>query len=379
MTRSSGSADRRHMSRALALAQRGLHTTDPNPRVGCVLVRDDAVIGEGWHRVAGGPHAEVEALRQAGARAAGATAYVTLEPCRHHGRTPPCTVALIDAGIRRAVVAMVDPDPRTAGEGIKDLRSSGIDVECGLCEEQAIALNPGFVSRHRRGRPYVRCKLGMTLDGRTATAAGDSRWITSEAARRDVHRLRARSSAILSGIETVLADDPALTVRLDEIAVARVDADPALPRRPLRIVVDSRLRIPGSARLLAQPGPVLIATACNDQRGDLSGCGDLEIRRFAATADGRVDLNELLAFLAEREVNELLLEAGPTLSGAMLAAGLVDELVLYAAPRLFGDRGRGMFTVPGLERIDQAIDLEIVDVRAVGRDWRIAARPAAAR
>ncbi len=370
----SDAGDRAWMARALALAARGLYTTDPNPRVGCVLVRDGEVVGEGFHEVAGGPHAEAVALQAAGGRAAGATAYVTLEPCRHHGRTPPCTDALIAAGVRRVVAAMGDPDPRTAGAGFAQLRAAGIAVDTGLLIAEAEALNAGFVSRHRRGRPFVRCKLGMTLDGRTATASGESRWITSAAARRDVQRLRARSSAILTGIGTVLTDDPSLTVRVDEL-FAGGDAggfDDARIRQPLRVVADSGLRIAASARVLSQAGPTLIATAVSGGRADLDG---VEVCRIDADARGRVDPAALLAFLAGRQVNELLLEAGPTLCGAFIAAGLVDELVLYLAPKLLGDTARGLFTLPGLERLDQAVGLKIIDVRAVGDDWRITARP----
>jgi diaminohydroxyphosphoribosylaminopyrimidine deaminase / 5-amino-6-(5-phosphoribosylamino)uracil reductase len=372
----SDARDRACMARALELARHGLYTTDPNPRVGCVLARDGEVVGEGWHEYAGGPHAEVQALRDAGGRAAGATAYVTLEPCRHHGRTPPCTDALIEAGIRRIIAAMPDPDPRTAGEGLAQLRAAGIAVESGLFAAEAEALNPGFVSRHRRGRPFVRCKLGMTLDGRVAAASGESRWITAAAARRDVQRLRARSSAIMTGIGTVLADDPALTVRAEELFAVDGNAgiDRSRLRRPLRVIVDSRLRLPASARMLAQPGPVVIATAAECERAGLPGREGVEIRCFAANGDGRVDLAALLAFLAGRHVNELLLEAGPTLSGAMVAAGLVDELVIYLAPKMLGDSARGLFTLPGLERLDQAIGVTVADVRAVGENWRITAR-----
>jgi diaminohydroxyphosphoribosylaminopyrimidine deaminase / 5-amino-6-(5-phosphoribosylamino)uracil reductase len=372
----SDARDRACMARALELARHGLYTTDPNPRVGCVLARDGEVVGEGWHEYAGGPHAEVQALRDAGGRAAGATAYVTLEPCRHHGRTPPCTDALIEAGIRRIIAAMPDPDPRTAGEGLAQLRAAGIAVESGLFAAEAEALNPGFVSRHRRGRPFVRCKLGMTLDGRVAAASGESRWITAAAARRDVQRLRARSSAIMTGIGTVLADDPALTVRAEELFAVDGNAgiDRSRLRRPLRVIVDSRLRLPASARMLAQPGLVVIATAAECERAGLPGREGVEIRCFAANGDGRVDLAALLAFLAGRHVNELLLEAGPTLSGAMVAAGLVDELVIYLAPKMLGDSARGLFTLPGLERLDQAIGVTVADVRAVGENWRITAR-----
>lgn len=365
------SADRMHMARALELAARGLYSTDPNPRVGCVLVRDGRTVGEGWHERAGEAHAEVAALRAAGAAARGATAYVTLEPCRHHGRTPPCVDALLAAGVARVVAAMEDPDPRNAGAGLAALRAAGVRVESGVLAAQAEALNPGFVMRHRQGRPYVRCKMAMTLDGRTATAAGESRWITGAAARRDVQRLRARSSAIMTGIGTVLADDPSLTVRLDELALEKGQTAPAL--QPLRVVLDSALRMPEDARLLTQPGKTLIATAASASSQRLAGP---EVEVFSCPgADGRVDARALLAVLARREVNELLLEAGSILSGAMLRERLVDELVIYVAPKLLGDAARGLFTLPGLDRLAQAPTLEIADVRAVGGDWRIVARP----
>ncbi len=368
--------DRAWMARALALAARGLYTTDPNPRVGCVLVRDGAIVGEGFHEYAGGPHAEAVALAAAGSRAAGATAYVTLEPCRHHGRTPPCSEALIAAGVQRVVAAMGDPDPRTAGAGFAQLRAAGIAVDDGVLEAEALALNPGFASRHRLGRPFVRCKLGMTLDGRTATASGESRWITSAAARRDVQRLRARSSAILTGIGTVLVDDPSLTVRIDELFDGNEAAtcDPARIQSPLRVIADSGLRIPASARILSPGARALVATAVSAERADLASRAGVVVRRVAAGADGRIEPAALLGVLAEYQVNELLLEAGPTLCGAFLAAGLIDELVLYMAPKLLGDTARGLFTLPGLDRLDQAVGLQIVDIRAVGDDWRITAR-----
>lgn len=356
----------RFMTRALHLAQRGLYTTDPNPRVGCVLVRDGEVVGEGWHERAGGPHAEIHALERAGEAARGATAYITLEPCCHHGRTPPCTDALIRAGVARVVAAMEDPNPRVAGKGLARLAQVGIVVESGVMQAQAEALNPGFVRRMRVGLPFVRIKQACSLDGRTAMASGESRWITGEAARRDVHRLRARSSAILTGVGTVLADDPSLTVRLDDLPAAR---------QPLRVVVDSRLRTPPSARMLGLPGGTLILTAVGDPQREA------ELREAGAqvvalpTRDGGVDLHAALRYLAQAEVNEVLVEAGPTLGGALLSAGLADELVLYVAPHLMGDAARGLFHLPGLERLAQRISLDIADVRAVGGDWRIVARP----
>ena len=367
--------DYRHMSHALRLAERGLYTTDPNPRVGCVLVQGSERVGEGWHERAGEPHAEVHALRQAGASARGATAYVTLEPCAHHGRTPPCAEALVAAGVVRAVVAMEDPNPLVAGAGLRRLTEGGVAVETGLLDTQARALNAGFVMRMRRGRPFVRCKLAMSLDGRTAMASGESQWITGPGARRDVQRLRARSSAILTGIGTVLSDDPSLTVRDEDIG------EPAPPggwRQPLRVVLDPHLSTPPAARMLTAPGRTLVATCCqDDEAAEALIDTPAEVIRFPGSADS-LDLETLTRYLGEEEeVNELLVETGATLSGAMLRAGLVDELVVYMAPRLLGSDARALFRLPGLERMEDAVDLAIVDVRPVGRDWRITAHPAA--
>ena len=358
-------ADFHHMARALRLAERGLYTTAPNPRVGCVLVRDGQVVGEGWHEYAGGPHAEVNALKAAGQAAAGATAYVTLEPCSHHGRTPPCADALIQAGVARVVAAMKDPNPRVAGEGLARLREAGITVVTGLLEDEAEGLNPGFVKRMRTGVPYLRCKLAASLDGRTAMASGESKWITSDPARRDVHRLRARSSAIMTGIGTVLADDPSLNVRLEGGETGR---------HPLRVILDPRLSTPDTAGMLGLPGETLIATASDDEepRERLEAAG-AEVVRLAGGPDA-IDLPALMRLLGEREMNEVLLETGATLSGAALRAGIIDELVIYVAPLLMGDAARGLFHLPGLDTLAQRIELDIRDVRAVGRDWRVTAR-----
>jgi len=356
-------ADARAMAVALQLAERGLYTTDPNPRVGCVIVKDGERIGEGWHERAGEPHAEVHALHQAGSAARGATAYVTLEPCCHHGRTPPCSDALIAAGIARVVAAMPDPNPRVAGQGLDALRHAGIAVEIGVMEEQAEALNPGFIRRMRSGRPHVRVKLAASLDGRTAMASGESRWITGEAARSDVHRLRARSSVVLTGIGTVLADDPALTVRAIDTG-----------RQPLRVVVDAKLSLAAGARVLAPPGSTLVVTASEDaDHAEQLRLAGAEILRLPG-AHGQVDLVALMGHLAMREANEVLVEAGATLCGALLAERLVDELVIYFAPHLMGTQARGMFALPGLERMQDRVALEVRDVRAIGNDWRVVAR-----
>jgi len=360
--------DRIHMARAIQLAQNGLYTTAPNPRVGCVLVRDGEVVGEGWHERAGGPHAEVNALAQAGDKANSATAYVSLEPCCHHGRTPPCSEALIKAGVSRVVMAMQDPNPEVAGKGKAQLEAAGIEVSCDLMQAQAEDLNPGFNQRMRIGRPWVRCKMAMSVDGRTAMASGESQWITSSAARHQVHRLRARSSAIITGIGTVLADNPSLNVRLDE----QVPDGGWL--QPVRVILDPNLNTPVEARLLHQAGRSIIVTAVSDKERQqaLEQVG-AEVIHLPAPG-GRIDLPELLTYLANEQMNEILLETGATLSGAMLRAGLVDELMIYMAPHLMGDTARGLFNLPGLDRMDQRIDLDIKDIRAVGPDWCITAR-----
>ena len=357
-------ADYTHMAQALRLAERGLWTTDPNPRVGCVIVRDDEVVGEGWHERAGEPHAEVNALRQAGDRARAATAYVTLEPCSHYGRTPPCAEALLKAGVARVVAAMVDPNPEVAGQGLALLEQSGIETSVGLLEAEAHQLNPGFISRHTRGRPYVRCKLAMSLDGRTALASGESKWVTGEAAREDVQRLRARSSVIVTGINTVLADDARLNARVESAV-----------KQPDRVVLDSNLRIAPDAQILQQAGQNWIATASHDavKRQALEQVGakllDLPV------VNGKLDLHLLLQQFNELQYNEVLIEAGPTLSGAFLEAGLIDELVLYMAPHLLGDSARGLVHLPLLEKMEQRVALELKDLRQVGSDIRLIFKP----
>ncbi|MCP4043627.1 MAG: bifunctional diaminohydroxyphosphoribosylaminopyrimidine deaminase/5-amino-6-(5-phosphoribosylamino)uracil reductase RibD, partial [Gammaproteobacteria bacterium] len=322
----------------------------------------------GWHVRVGEPHAEVNALWEAGNRCHGATAYVTLEPCSHYGRTPPCSQALIDSGIERVVVGMEDPNPLVAGSGLKQLADSGILVERGLLREQAEALNPGFILRMRDKRPFVRCKMAMSIDGRTAMASGESKWITGPDARRDVQRLRARSSAIITGIGTVLADDPSMTVRAGEIGEC---PGPGEWRQPLRVIVDPHLSTPPQARILSVPGKTLLATTCDEADiTEVLTAKGTRIIRFPGSSDA-VDLQALLTYLATEEVNEILLESGATLCGAMLQAGLIDELVIYIAPILMGDTARGLFSLPGLEHMADRVKLDIMDIRSIGTDLKI--------
>lgn len=357
--------DHAHMAHALRLAERGLYTTQPNPRVGCVIAHGDEVVGTGFHQRAGEPHAEVHALREAGARAHGATAYVTLEPCAHHGRTPPCAEALIAAGVARVVVAAEDPFPQVDGRGMTRLRAAGIAADVGLMREAARELNIGFFSRIERGRPFVRVKLAMSLDGRTALGNGESKWITGEAARADVQRWRARSSAILSGSGTVLADNPGLTVRLphDEEFTA-----------PLRVILDRQLRIPADSQVLDGSTPTLLlhgaAQSCADNRFE-------RVERMSVTTrNDAFDLRAVLALLAGRGCNEVHVEAGPTLCGALFAAGLVDELLLYVAPLLLGDSARPLLHLPSLIDMARRWQLQVIDQRQLGADWRLQLRPA---
>lgn len=354
--------DHAMMGRALQLAERGLWTTTPNPRVGCVIAKAGKVVGEGWHERAGEPHAEVYALRAAGERARGATAYVSLEPCSHHGRTPPCAEALIAAGVARVVAAMPDPNPRVAGRGLAMLEAAGIHTASGLLAAEAEALNIGFVSRMRRGRPWVRLKMAASLDGKTALLNGASQWITGPAARNDGHRWRARACAVLTGSGTVLADDPGLTVRAVETE-----------RQPLRVVVDSRLQTPANAKVLA--GGALLASVSADlpQASALRAAG-AEILVLPG-ADGRVDLAALLEKLAERGCNEIHVEAGAGLNGALLRAGLVDELIAYLAPCLLGDQAQGVCQWPALTTLSEQKKLDLIDVRKIGADIFLRARP----
>ncbi len=350
-------ADRAAMARAIELARNGLYTTDPNPSVGCVLVKDGVVVGEGWHVRAGQPHAEPNALASAGEAARGATAYVTLEPCDHHGRTPPCSLALIAAGVERVVYALDDPNPEVCGRGAGRLREHGIDVQCGLMAGEAAALIPGYLKRRRTGLPFVRVKLAASLDGRTALANGESRWITSPAARKDVQYGRARSSAILTGVGTILADDPALNVRIAES-----------DRQPLRVVLDSRLRTPSDSRVINREGAVLVIGVEGDarRRESLERQG-VEVQLLPGR-DGRPDLPGVLALLASRNVNEVWVEAGATLAGAFITAGLFDELVVYVAPTLLGPDARPLAHLPPLRELGQRQQLRFTSVRQVGED-----------
>jgi diaminohydroxyphosphoribosylaminopyrimidine deaminase / 5-amino-6-(5-phosphoribosylamino)uracil reductase len=376
--------DRAAMARALTLADRGLETTQPNPRVGCVIAHGEQIVGEGWHERAGEPHAEVNALRAAGRSAVGATAYVTLEPCSHHGRTPPCVEALIAAGVARVIFALEDPNPRVSGQGAEALRQAGIAVDSGLLAAEAAELNPGFLKRMRSGRPWVRVKLAMSLDGRTALASGASQWITGPAAREDVQHWRARSSAIMTGIGTVLADDPRLTVRLPDLADGR------LRPQPLRVVLDAGLRIPPSARMLTSGGGVLIMTAAGRgtheaaiaaRRAQLVARGseidEVPASEASSTGAVRLSLPEVLDRLGRREVNELWVETGPRLAGALLEQSLVDELLLYVAPKLLGPKARPLVEIAELRELKDAPRLAIVEMRQIGEDVRLRLRRAA--
>jgi len=356
------------MARALELARRGLTTTHPNPRVGCVIVRGGEVVGEAFHQRAGEPHAEVLALAQAGARAKGADVYVTLEPCCHQGRTGPCTEALKAAGVARVIAAMEDPNPLVAGKGLTALRAAGIAVESGVMEDEAAVLNRGFVSRMTRKRPWITLKLAMSLDGRTAMGSGESRWITGDAARADAHRLRAEAGAVMTSVETVLADDPELSVRLVQTA-----------RQPDRIVLDTQLRAPLDARVWdGSARRIAITVRPPADRIEALRVRGVEVALVGTTHQSRVDLPSALATLGSMEINEVLVESGPRLAGALLQAKLVDELVLYVAPSLLGSEARALAQLPGLDRLDQRLQLRFTDSRLVGDDLRITAVPAAA-
>ncbi len=356
------------MRRALELAVRGLYSTAPNPRVGAVLARDGEIVGEGWHERPGQPHAEPHAIRDAGERAHGATAYVTLEPCNHHGRTPPCVDALLAAGVRRVVYAVGDPNPRVNGSGAARLRAAGVVVEAGLLEREAEELNAGFMMRMRKGRPFVRLKSAASLDGRTALANGKSKWITSEESRADVQHWRAQSGAILTSAATVLADDPRLDVRIET------------PRQPLRVVLDRRRRVKKNARILKPPGDVVLfaggparGKASKDRPAETFGRARIERVRIVR---GHLDLARVFARLAELEVNDVLVECGPRLAGALLSAGLVDEWLLYYAPMLLGSDARPLAALPTISRIASAKRFELSESKQFGPDVRLRLRAA---
>lgn len=351
--------DIEYMARAIQLARKGLYTTTPNPRVGCVIVNDGQVFGEGYHQIAGQAHAEINALNSAGENARGGCAYVTLEPCSHTGKTGPCSDALIQAGINRVVFGMEDPNPLVAGRGLEKLSDAGIEVVGPVLEDEARALNLGFIKRMQRKLPYVRCKLAMSLDGRTAMASGESKWITGPAAREDVQRLRAQSCAIVTGVGTVIHDEPAMTVRLS-----------GEDRQPLRVVVDSHNRSSEDAEILQQPGKTIIACSEN------AACPASSKKVFwpMSEKNGQVNLLRLLMKLAEEGCNEVLVEAGATLSGAFLSAGLVDEIIVYMAPKLLGSSARPLFELP-INTMAGQLAVSIKDIRAVGCDWKITAVP----
>jgi len=362
--------DRFAMTRALELAARGLESTDPNPRVGCVIARRDRVIGEGWHRKAGEAHAEAAALSAVKEDPEGTTAYVTLEPCSHFGRTPPCSDALIAARVARVVYAIADPDPRVSGKGAEALQSAGIRVESGLMEAEAVELNLGYLQRMQYGRPWVRLKLAMSLDGRTALANGNSQWITSEASRLDVQHWRARSSAILTGASTVVADDPRLDVRLPPLEGEESR------HQPMRVVLDSQLRTPPGARLFTTGGEVVILTSGTPEMTRVAALEERGAQIEAMPLDeGRVDLSATLARLAELQVNEVLVEAGPTLAGQLLRRQLIDELLLYIAPKLLGPQARALVDMPRLDYLEYAPEFALEGVKKLGDDMCVRLRP----
>jgi diaminohydroxyphosphoribosylaminopyrimidine deaminase/5-amino-6-(5-phosphoribosylamino)uracil reductase len=362
-----------YMARALELARKGVYSTHPNPRVGCVIVRDGEVVGEGWHVRAGEPHAEVHALRQAGERARGATAYVTLEPCSHHGRTPPCAEALVNAGVGRVVAAMQDPNPDVAGRGLLRLMSAGIAVQSGVLEGEARAINKGFLKRMEHGLPYVRVKLAMSLDGRTAMASGESQWITGPEARSAVQRLRAQSSVVLTGADTVLADNARLTVRPDELGLNAELTALAMTRPPLRVLIDGRLRVPLDSPFFKAGSALVVTCAAASARERYHDEGHEMLA--LASSGGHVDLRKLLVELAARGVNDVLVEAGPKLAGAFTRLGLVDEFQIFVAGKFMGSSARPLLDLP-LAQMNDAFELKIVEMRAIGNDWRVIAIPA---
>jgi diaminohydroxyphosphoribosylaminopyrimidine deaminase / 5-amino-6-(5-phosphoribosylamino)uracil reductase len=359
--------DHRIMARALQLARQGYYSARPNPRVGCVVTKDGRIVGEGYHYRAGEPHAEVNALREAGDAARGGTAYVTLEPCCHRGRTSPCTGALIAARVARVVYATGDPNPRVAGRGARQLRAAGIEVTDSVMADQAVVLNRGFFRRMRDGVPFVSIKIGMTMDGKVALESGASQWITSAPARADVQRLRAASGAILTGVETVIADDPSLTVRDERFDIGG--------RQPLRVILDTRARVPPSSRIFRQPGETLVFTVNDGDKAVDALAAVGAIVEHAPRSPAGLDLEAILRRLAVREINDVLIEAGPRIVGGFIREGLFDELLIYVAPTIFGDSARDAFKLPLLTSLDSATALEFVDIRRVGADLRVTLQP----
>ena len=367
--------DTHYMSLALQLAERGLYSTHPNPRVGCVVVREGKVVGQGWHHRAGEPHAEVNALNDADDEARGATVYVTLEPCSHHGRTPPCADALIDSGVARVVIAVADTNPAVAGQGLARLEQAGIGVTTGILENPARELNGGFLRRMQGGRPWCRVKMAASLDGRTAMASGESQWITGPQARSDVQRLGARSAAIITGAGTVRADNPSLTVRPEELGDIGHKALPAT--EPLRVVLDRNLTTPPEARVITGSGSAVIVTteaAIDATKSRLLRDNGAEVITVEPDGDGQPDLGAVIAELAARNINEVLIEAGPILAGAALASGIVDEFWLYQAPTLLGSNARPMAAL-SLDTMAQQHRMAVLDRRIVGGDQRIILQP----
>jgi len=351
------------MARAIELARKGLYSTAPNPRVGCVLVRDGSIVAEGWHVRAGEAHAEVGALDKV-SQARGCTAYITLEPCSHHGRTPPCCDRLIAEGISQVVIATKDPNPQVAGQGIRRLEQAGIPVTTGVLAEQAVLLNRGYFKRWQTGTPWVQCKIAASLDGRTAAASGESKWITSVEAREDVQHFRAQSSAIVTGVNTVLADNPSLNVRLD--------AELNTITQPLRVVLDSHFRCPPGAKIFSLPGQTMVIGVA--ESGNFSGLKQKGVETcIVKERNGRPDLHQVLKVLAEKEINDVFLEAGFELSGAFMSEALIDELVLYLAPKLLGDQAKPLLKLPKLQSLADQVALEISDVTRVGVDLRVSA------
>lgn len=356
--------DEKFMSRAIKLAQKGQFTCDPNPAVGCVIVKNGAIVGEGWHEFSGQAHAEINALKAAAKDAQGATMYVTLEPCCHHGKTPPCTRAILKSGILRVVIGTEDPNPMVNRSGISELQRGGIDVVCGVCKSDARLLNRGFFKRITTGMPWVTLKTAISLDGKTAMESGESQWITSEAARRDAHKLRASASAVLTGVGTILRDDPSMTVRLDGVQ-----------RQPNRIIVDTNLSTPPDARIFDGQGTVYLLTA-NVETDAMESFPDKGVEIIdCVTSGGRIDLPRVMKELGSREMNSILVEAGHRLNGSMVDNDLVDELVVYVSPDLLGSDARGMFTIPGIEHLTARVKMEFKSAVMVGRDLKLTLSP----